>query len=114
MKECVVSWLLNTLYGWQIVTINLRNKESNLARNVNGNYTPLICKFFFPGCLLNTFVEELIIRVTTVEDIPDATAAHLVTVFGIVIDRAPQVFQVSFKLFFNFLPFNSHVLGDKR
>jgi hypothetical protein len=39
-------------------------------------------------------VEELIIRVTTVEDIPATTAVHLVTVFGVVIDRAPQVFQV--------------------
>ncbi|XP_069704525.1 centromere/kinetochore protein zw10 homolog [Periplaneta americana] len=45
------------------------------------------------GCLLNALVEELIIRVTTVEDVPAATAIHLVTVFGVVIDRAPQVFQ---------------------
>ncbi|PSN39911.1 hypothetical protein C0J52_07953 [Blattella germanica] len=45
------------------------------------------------GCLLNALVEELIIRVTTVEDIPAATAVHLVTVFGIVSDRAPKVFE---------------------
>jgi hypothetical protein len=47
------------------------------------------------GCLLNALVEELIIRVTTVEDVPATTAVHLVTVFSIVIDRAPQVFQVT-------------------
>ena len=51
-------------------------------------------EIIFLGCLLNSLVEELIIRVTTVEDIPAATAVHLVTVFSIVIDRAPQVFQV--------------------
>jgi centromere/kinetochore protein ZW10 len=45
------------------------------------------------GCLLNVLVEELITRVTTVEDIPATTAVHLVTVFGVVTDRAPRVFQ---------------------
>jgi hypothetical protein len=52
------------------------------------------CNYTLSGCLLNVLVEELIIRVTTVEDIPATTAVHLVTVFGVVIDRAPRVFQV--------------------
>jgi hypothetical protein len=39
-------------------------------------------------------VEELIIRVTAAEDIPATTAVRLVTVFGVVTDRAPLVFQV--------------------
>jgi hypothetical protein len=47
------------------------------------------------GCLLNALVEELIIRVTTVEDVPATTAVHLVTVFSVVINRAPQLFQVT-------------------
>jgi hypothetical protein len=50
------------------------------------------------GCLLNALVEELIIRVTTVEDMPAAIAIHLVTVFSVVISRAPQVFQVTIQL----------------
>jgi hypothetical protein len=54
----------------------------------------MTCNYTFSGCLLNVLVEELIIRVTTVEDIPATTAVHLVTVFGVVIDRAPRVFQV--------------------
>jgi hypothetical protein len=47
------------------------------------------------GCLLNALVEELIIRVTTVEDVPATTAVHLVTVFSVVINRAPRLFQVT-------------------
>jgi hypothetical protein len=47
------------------------------------------------GCLLNALVEELIIRVTTVEDVPATTAVHLVTVFNVVIYRARHLFQVT-------------------
>jgi hypothetical protein len=59
----------------------------------------VICNYTLSGCLLNALVEELIIRVTTVEDIPATTAVHLVTVFGVVIDRAPRVFEVKKKAY---------------
>ena len=48
----------------------------------------------FAGTLLNSFVEELAFRVMAVEDIPSNTAIQLVTVFGVVSTRAPQLFQV--------------------
>jgi hypothetical protein len=35
-------------------------------------------------------------RVTTVEDVPATTAVHLVTVFSVVINRAPHLFQVTY------------------
>jgi hypothetical protein len=38
-------------------------------------------------------------RVTTVEDVPATTAVHLVTVFSVVINRAPHLFQVT--LYYN-------------
>jgi hypothetical protein len=44
--------------------------------------------------VLNTLVEELIVRVCTTEDIPAETATDLVTVFTTVIDRAPRVLLV--------------------
>ncbi|XP_067009674.1 centromere/kinetochore protein zw10 homolog [Anabrus simplex] len=45
------------------------------------------------GCLVNSFVEDIIIRIVTLEDIPAHVATQLADVFKVVIDRAPQVFQ---------------------
>ncbi|XP_021924811.1 centromere/kinetochore protein zw10 homolog isoform X4 [Zootermopsis nevadensis] len=68
-------------------------RQLELLQTVWKDVLPAIVYCKTVGCLLNALVEELIIRVTTVEDVPATTAVHLVTVFSIVIDRAPQVFQ---------------------
>ncbi|XP_046388776.1 centromere/kinetochore protein zw10 homolog [Ischnura elegans] len=51
------------------------------------------------GSHLNSFVEELIFRVLAAEDIPSSTAVQLVTVFGVVSGRAPQLFQEPGEIF---------------
>ncbi|PNF35888.1 hypothetical protein B7P43_G08563 [Cryptotermes secundus] len=68
-------------------------RQMELLQTVWENVLPanVYCKAV--GCLLNALVEELIIRVTTVEDVPATTAVHLVTVFSVVINRAPHLFQ---------------------
>ncbi|XP_047119995.1 centromere/kinetochore protein zw10 homolog isoform X1 [Schistocerca piceifrons] len=53
--------------------------------------TNVYCKSI--GCLVNAFIEEIITRILTIEDIPAETAVMLVRVFGLVTARAPQVFQ---------------------
>lgn len=53
--------------------------------------TNVYCKSI--GCLVNAFIEEIIARILTIEDIPAETAVMLVRVFGLVTARAPQVFQ---------------------
>ncbi|XP_034246054.1 centromere/kinetochore protein zw10 homolog [Thrips palmi] len=45
------------------------------------------------GVLANTFVEELILRVVSVEDIPANTAVHLTSLFKKVSDRIPKLFE---------------------
>lgn len=50
---------------------------------------------FFIGVLANAFVEELIVRVSSVEDIPANTAVQLTTFFKIVTDKIPQLFEAS-------------------
>ncbi|XP_071454519.1 centromere/kinetochore protein zw10 homolog [Hetaerina americana] len=51
------------------------------------------------GSHLNSFVEELIFRVLGAEDIPSSTAVQLVTVFGVVSGRAPQLFREKGEIF---------------
>lgn len=48
--------------------------------------------------LANAFVEELIIRVSSVEDIPAKTAVKLTTLFKMVMDRIPKLFEVNIRL----------------
>nr|CAD7596756.1 unnamed protein product [Timema genevievae] len=45
------------------------------------------------GCLVNTMVQELVLRTLSLEDIPADTAVQLVAAFAVVIARAPQVFE---------------------
>lgn len=47
------------------------------------------------GCIMNSMVEDLIIRVTSVEDIPADVATELVALFNMIVKRAPQIFPVS-------------------
>lgn len=44
---------------------------------------------------MNSMVEDLIIRVISVEDIPADVATELVTLFNMIVKRAPQIFPVS-------------------
>ncbi|XP_034173768.2 zeste-white 10 kinetochore protein isoform X1 [Osmia lignaria lignaria] len=44
------------------------------------------------GCIMNSMVEDLIIRVTSVEDIPADVATELVALFNMIVKRAPQIF----------------------
>lgn len=44
---------------------------------------------------MNSMIEDLIIRVLSVEDIPADVATELVTLFNLIIKRAPQIFPVS-------------------
>ncbi|XP_015183262.1 PREDICTED: centromere/kinetochore protein zw10 homolog [Polistes dominula] len=47
------------------------------------------------GCITNSMVEDLIIRVTSVEDIPADVASDLVIMFNMVATRAPMIFPES-------------------
>ena len=44
---------------------------------------------------MNSMVEDLIIKVISVEDIPADVATELVTLFNMIVKRAPQIFPVS-------------------
>ncbi|GLH03875.1 Centromere/kinetochore protein zw10 [Gryllus bimaculatus] len=44
------------------------------------------------GCLLNALVEELVLRIVNLEDIPAHVATLLAAMFSDVLERAPQVF----------------------
>ncbi|XP_015431621.1 PREDICTED: centromere/kinetochore protein zw10 homolog [Dufourea novaeangliae] len=44
------------------------------------------------GCIMNSMVEDLIIRVVSVEDIPADVATDLVTLFNMIVKRAPVIF----------------------
>ncbi|CAL7934411.1 unnamed protein product [Xylocopa violacea] len=44
------------------------------------------------GCIMNSMIEDLIIRVISVEDIPADVATELVTLFNMIVKRAPQIF----------------------
>lgn len=47
------------------------------------------------GCIMNSMVEDLIIKVISVEDIPADDATELVTLFNLIVKRAPIIFPVS-------------------
>ncbi|XP_031844991.1 zeste-white 10 kinetochore protein [Nomia melanderi] len=44
------------------------------------------------GCIMNSMVEDLIIRVVSVEDIPADVATDLGTLFNMIVKRAPVIF----------------------
>ncbi|CAK9795229.1 Centromere/kinetochore protein zw10 homolog [Anthophora quadrimaculata] len=44
------------------------------------------------GCIMNSMVEDLVIRVISVEDIPADVATELVTLFNMIVKRTPQIF----------------------
>lgn len=44
---------------------------------------------------MNSMIEDLIIRVLSVEDIPADVATELITLFNLIVKRAPQIFPVS-------------------
>ncbi|XP_076628616.1 zeste-white 10 kinetochore protein isoform X1 [Colletes latitarsis] len=44
------------------------------------------------GCIMNSMVEDLILRVISVEDIPVDDATELVTLFDMIVKRAPIIF----------------------
>ncbi|XP_078037414.1 zeste-white 10 kinetochore protein [Augochlora pura] len=44
------------------------------------------------GCITNSMIEDLIIRVVSVEDIPADVAADLGTLFNMIVKRAPIIF----------------------
>lgn len=48
------------------------------------------------GCIMNAMVEELICRVTSVEDIHVDVATELITLYNVVVRRAPAIFPVNF------------------
>lgn len=50
------------------------------------------------GVLANAFVEELTVRVVSVEDIPANTAVQLSTLFKMVLDRIPELFESGSKV----------------
>ncbi|XP_047364969.1 centromere/kinetochore protein zw10 homolog [Vespa velutina] len=50
------------------------------------------------GCIANSMVEDLIIRVTSVEDIPADIASDLVIMFNTVATRTPMIFPESEKI----------------
>lgn len=50
------------------------------------------------GVLANAFIEELIVRVSSVEDIPANTATQLTSLFKMVQERIPQLFMVNFSV----------------
>lgn len=44
------------------------------------------------GCIMNSMLEDLIIRVISVEDISADVATELMTLFNMIVKRAPQIF----------------------
>ncbi|XP_076655809.1 zeste-white 10 kinetochore protein [Halictus rubicundus] len=44
------------------------------------------------GCIMNSMVEDLIIRIVSVEDIPADVATDLGTLFNMIVKRAPMIF----------------------
>lgn len=50
------------------------------------------------GCITNSMIEDLIIRVISVEDIPATVATELVTLFNMVVKRAPLIFPDAKKI----------------
>ncbi|XP_053979432.1 centromere/kinetochore protein zw10 homolog [Hylaeus volcanicus] len=44
------------------------------------------------GCIMNSMIEDLIIKVISVEDIPADDATELVTLFNMIVKRAPIIF----------------------
>ncbi|PBC33069.1 Centromere/kinetochore protein zw10 [Apis cerana cerana] len=51
------------------------------------------------GCIMNSMIEDLIIRVLSVEDIPADVATELVTLFNLIVKRAPQIFPDHQKIY---------------
>nr|CAD7428832.1 unnamed protein product [Timema monikensis] len=69
-------------------------RQLELLQTVWGQVLPstVYCKTL--GCLVNTMVQELVLRTMSLEDIPADTAVQLVAAFAVVIARAPQVLKV--------------------
>ncbi|XP_015119152.1 centromere/kinetochore protein zw10 homolog [Diachasma alloeum] len=44
------------------------------------------------GCITNSMIEDLVLKVITVEDIPAAVATELVGLFNIIVKRVPAIF----------------------
>ncbi|XP_012276555.1 centromere/kinetochore protein zw10 homolog [Orussus abietinus] len=44
------------------------------------------------GCIMNTMIEDLIMKVVSAEDIPVDVATELVTLFNMLLDRGPSIF----------------------
>ncbi|XP_015516849.2 centromere/kinetochore protein zw10 homolog [Neodiprion lecontei] len=44
------------------------------------------------GCIMNSMIDELVTRVINVEDIPADVATELVTLFNMIMNRAPSIF----------------------
>lgn len=53
----------------------------------------------FAGCLLDSMIDDLVIKVISVEDIPAKVASELVNLYNIVVNRAPSIFPVNFFFF---------------
>lgn len=68
-------------------------RQLQLLKNVWINVFPLNVFTRLMTCLVNMFVEEIIHRVCTVEDISAEMATQLTDIYTIVINKMPQVFQ---------------------
>ncbi|KAK3928671.1 Centromere/kinetochore protein zw10-like protein [Frankliniella fusca] len=68
-------------------------RQLELLQTVWQNVLPenVYCKSI--GVLANAFIEELVLRVSTVEDIPANTAVKLTLLFKMVQERIPKLFQ---------------------
>lgn len=75
-------------------------RQLELLKKVWSDVLPenVYCKAL--GCITNSMIEDLVIRVISLEDIPAAVATELVTLFNVVVKRAPSIFPVSFKSIF--------------
>ena len=52
------------------------------------------------GCIVNDMVDDLCMKVISVEDIPADVASELVTLFNMVVKRIPQIFPVRLIIFY--------------
>lgn len=69
-------------------------RQLELLKTVWFNVLPINVYHKTLGCILNSMIEDIIFKVTILEDISADAATELVNLFNMVVKRAPLIFSV--------------------
>lgn len=72
--------------------------QLQLLKKVWADVLPVNVYFKAIGTLFNTCLEEIILRITSMEDIAAEAAAHLDCIFAILLKQGPDLFKVGLAL----------------